>query len=450
MPHMYLVILILMLFVALLTYVVPAGQFTRTETGAVDPNSFTYIDQTPVGFMTFCNSVFDGFVQSANVVGLVLICAGAIQVINYTGAYSAGIQALIRKAHGNKLAIVIVFFTIFTGMGVIGYLDGLYPFYPILISVFMTLGYDRMVGTAVILLSTAVGFTSGIMNPYTVGVCQTLVGLPMYSGIGFRFIGLAVFYVIALVSLISYCKKIDKDPSKSIMGANYRDEQVAPIQMDEELEFTTTRKIILIVFFVSVIISVVGALKWGWGLTQITAMYVPATVLTVIIARINPNEACSQFALGMKNVVATTMVIALSRSVSVLLTSGNIIDTFIKGMSDMLGGSGEVVTLLVIYLFITAFNFLVSSGSGKAVMMMPILRPLGEMLGINQQVMVLAYQYGDGLTNTFWPTSSVTQLSLCGMDYGKWIKFAWKPYLAMIASAFVLIVIANGMGYGPF
>ncbi len=116
----------------------------------------------------------------------------------------------------------------------------------------------------------------------------------------------------------------------------------------------------------------------------------------------------------------------------------------------MLGNANRVVTLLVIYLFVTLFNFFVASGSGKAMMMMPIMRPLGEILGINQQVMVLAYQYGDGLTNTFWPTSSVAQLSLCGMDYGKWIKFAWKVYLCLIAAAFVLIVIADKIGYGPF
>ncbi len=131
-------------------------------------------------------------------------------------------------------------------------------------------------------------------------------------------------------------------------------------------------------------------------------------------------------------------------------TSGNIIDTFIKVMSDTLGGASKAVTLLVIYLFVTFFNFFVASGSGKAMMMMPIMRPLGEILGINQQVMVLTYQYGDGLTNTLWPGSAVTQLSLCGMDYGKWFKFAWKVYAALLAAAFVLIVIADKISYGPF
>ena len=144
------------------------------------------------------------------------------------------------------------------------------------------------------------------------------------------------------------------------------------------------------------------------------------------------------------------MVIGLSRAVSVLLSRGNITDTIINGMSGLMEGKSPVITLLIVYVFVTCFNFFVASGSGKAVVMMPILSPLGQVLGINQQVMVLAYQYGDGFTNTFWPTASLLQLSLCGMDYGRWFKFAWKIYACLIAAGFILIVIANQIGYGPF
>ena len=449
-PHMYLVLAILMLFVSLLTYIVPAGAYTRGDNGAVDPNSFTYTDKSPVGIMQFFTSIHKGFVDSASIIATVLLVTGCIEVLNATGTFSAGIQSMIRRAKGKNIVIVILFYTIFTAMGVIGYFDGLYPFYAIVISIFMSLGYDRMVGTAIIMLSCAVGFTSGLVNPYTTGVCQTLVGLPMYSGLAFRCIGLVVFYVIGLFFIVRYCRQIEKDPSKSIMGANYREEQVAPLTMQEGLEFNAKRIITLIIFVASIAFSVVVALNWGWGMPEIAALYFPVVIIAVIMFKMKPNEACGHFIKGMQNVVGTTVVIGLSRSVSVLLSSGNIIDTFIHGMSGLLGDANRLITLLVIYLFVSLFNFFVASGSGKAMMMMPIMRPLGEILGINQQVMVLAYQYGDGLTNTFWPTSSVAQLSLCGMDYGKWIKFAWKAYLCLIAAAFVLIVIADKIGYGPF
>ena len=448
-PHVYAVILILMLLVAIMTYVVPAGSYVRVD-NAVDPDSFTYAEQTPVGFLGFFTAIHQGVVESSSILGTVLLISGCIQIIQYTGAFSAGIQTLIRKANGKGLAMVILFFTLFTGLGVIGYLDALYPFYPIIISLFITLGYDKMVGTAIILLSTAVGFTCGMVNPYTTGVAQTLVGLPMYSGIGFRAVGLVIFYVIALFFLTRYCIKIKKDPKNSVMGENYLQEQTAPMEFEEGLQFTAGRIVIILAFLVTIVISVVGSLLWKWGLPEITAIYFPVTILAVIISRTNVSQACVEFGKGMAGVVAPTMVIGLSRAVSVILTEGNITDTIIHAMADVLDGKSPVITLLVVYVFVTAFNFFVGSGSGKAVVLMPILQPMGQVLGINQQVMVLAYQYGDGFTNTFWPTSALLALSLCDMDYGHWFKFAWKIYVCLIAAGFALVVVANQIGYGPF
>ena len=448
-PHVYAVILILMLLVAIMTYVVPAGSYVRVD-NAVDPDSFTYAEQTPVGFLGFFTAIHQGVVESSSIIGAVLLISGCIQIIQYTGAFSAGIQTLICKANGKGLAMVILFFTLFTGLGVIGYLDALYPFYPIIISLFITLGYDKMVGTAIILLSTAVGFTCGMVNPYTTGVAQTLVGLPMYSGIGFRAVGLVIFYVIALFFLTRYCIKIKKDPKNSVMGENYLQEQTAPMEFEEGLQFTAGRIVIILAFLVTIVISVVGSLLWKWGLPEITAIYFPVTILAVIISRTNVSQACVEFGKGMAGVVAPTMVIGLSRAVSVILTEGNITDTIIHAMADVLDGKSPVITLLVVYVFVTAFNFFVGSGSGKAVVLMPILQPMGQVLGINQQVMVLAYQYGDGFTNTFWPTSALLALSLCDMDYGHWFKFAWKIYVCLIAAGFALVVVANQIGYGPF
>lgn len=450
MPHVYIVILILMLIITVLTYVIPAGSYVRDASGTVDPNSFSFVEQTPVGFLQFFTALHQGFVESASIIGAVLLISGCIQIINRTGAFSAGIQSLIRISGKGGVIMVILFFTLFTALGVIGYLDALYPFYPIIISLFISLGYDKMVGTAVILLSTAVGFTCGMVNPYTTGVAQTLVGLPMYSGIGFRAVGLVIFYVIALFFLVRYCIKIKKDPKNSVMGENYLQEQTAPMEFEEGLAFNGKRILLIVLFLVTIVVSVVGSLTLGWGLPEITACYFPVTIIGVILFRINLTEACGEFGKGMAGVVAPTMVIGFSRAVSVLLTEGNITDTIIHSVSSILEGKSPVITLLIIYGFVTLFNFFVSSGSGKAVVMMPILQPLGQVLGINQQVMVLAYQYGDGFTNTFWPTASLLQLSLCGMDYGRWFKFAWKIYVCLIAAGFILVVIANQIGYGPF
>ncbi|MEI3260681.1 MAG: hypothetical protein V8S11_01695 [Flavonifractor plautii] len=161
-------------------------------------------------------------------------------------------------------------------MGVIGYLDALYPFYPIIISLFITLGYDKMVGTAIIMLSTAVGFTCGMVNPYTTGVAQTLVGLPMYSGIALRAVGLVVFYAIAVFFLTRYCIKIKKNPKYSVMGENYLQEQTAPMQFEEV--FHGRRVAIIVVFLAAIVLSVVGSLRWKWGLPD-DHVYMPVAIV---------------------------------------------------------------------------------------------------------------------------------------------------------------------------
>jgi uncharacterized ion transporter superfamily protein YfcC len=132
-----------------------------------------------------------------------------------------------------------------------------------------------------------------------------------------------------------------------------------------------------------------------------------------------------------------------------LLSQGNITDTFVKFMSDLLVDT-PLLTILVIYLFVTIFNFFVVSGSGKAVIMMPILSPLGQILKINQQVLVLTYQFGDGMTNSFWPGGAMIPLALCGVNYGVWFKFCWKAYVTFIAAGYVMAMLAHLIGVGPF
>jgi uncharacterized ion transporter superfamily protein YfcC len=454
-PHVYVVILIIMLFISALTYIVPSGSYTRVTVPnaaapVVDPASYAAAPRTPVGPMKFFTSIYDGFVGAAGIIGAVLLVSGAIQVLQSTGTFAAGIQKMLKVVKGREIVVVFIFFTIMTFMGVIGYLDGLYPFYPIIIAIFMSIGYDRMVGSAVIMLSTAVGFTSGLVNMYTTGISQQIVGLPMYSGIGYRAVGLCVFYVIASFFLFRYCSKIKKDPAQSLMGANYLSEQVAPIELDESLIFDGRRAATLALFVFVIAFSAFCAVNYKWGLAEITAMYFPLIIAAAIIFRISPDEACREFTKGMSAVMGPALVIGLARAASILLSSGNITDTIVKFVADLMSGRSALITLLIIYIFVTVFNFFIVSGSGKAVIMMPILSPLGQILGINQQVLVLAYQYGDGLTNTLWPTGALVQLSLCGMDYGRWFRFAWKPYACMMAAAYIMIVIADKINYGPF
>ncbi|HJC74978.1 MAG TPA: YfcC family protein [Candidatus Mediterraneibacter faecavium] len=454
MPHVFIILLVIMLFVVLLSYLIPSGSYERIEDAAgitvVDPDTFRYVEnETPITFMDYFEAVYTGFVNGATIMGTLFISSGVIYLLEVSGAFGAGINMILKKTKGKEFSVVCIFYTIFVVFGVLGYGEAAYPFYPLAVTIGFALGYDRMVGTALAIVGSTVGFTSGLMNTFTTGVAQQIVGLPLFSGIGFRAVGLVVFYIIGLIGLYTYCRKIKKNPALSLMSEEYMNQKQED-HTDGMEEMNIRRALGLLVFLGIIIIQGFGCIRLGWSFPQIAAIYVIMGILLSVIFRIGPSEACQLFCKGAVRVFAAAFAVGLAQSVVVLMNQACIMDTIVHGMSQLLENRSAVLALLIIFVFVTLFNFLVVSGSGKAVIVMPILQPLGKILNINQQVLVLTYQYGDGITNSFWPGSSLVQLSMCGVDYGSWIRFCWKIYLGFIVSAFVLVMIAYGIGYGPF
>ena len=454
MPHVFIILLIIMLFVVILSYIIPSGLYERIEDSSgitvIDPDTFQYVEnETPITFMDYFEAIYTGFVNGATIMGTLFISSGAIYLLEVSGAFGAGINMILKKTKGKEFSVVCIFYTIFVVFGVLGYGEAAYPFYPLAVTIGFALGYDRMVGTALAIVGSTVGFTSGLMNTFTTGVAQQIVGLPLFSGIGFRAVGLVVFYVIGLIGLYTYCRKIKKNPALSLMSEEYMNRK----QEDhtEQMEEMNPRRVLgLLVFLGIIVVQGFGYIRLGWSFPQIAAIYVIMAILLAIIFRFGPSEACQLFCKGAVRVFAAAFAVGLAQSVVVLMNQACIMDTIVHAMSQLLENRSAILALLIIFIFVTLFNFLVVSGSGKAVIVMPILQPLGKILNINQQVLVLTYQYGDGITNSFWPGSSLVQLSMCGVDYGSWIKFCWKIYLGFIVSAFVLVMIAYGIGYGPF
>lgn len=454
MPHVFIILLMIMLFVVILSYLVPSGSYERIQDASgitvIDPDTFRYVDnETPIGFMDYFEAIYTGFVNGAMIMGTLFISSGAIYLLEVSGAFGAGIHMILKKTRGKEFSVVCIFYTIFVVFGVLGYGEAAYPFYPLAVTIGFALGYDRMVGTGFAILGSTVGFTSGLMNTFTTGVAQQIVGLPLFSGIGFRGVGLVVFYLIGLAGLYSYCRKIKKDPSSSLFSQEYLNRKQEDHQEQME-EMNARRGLGLLVFLGIIFAQGIGCIRFGWSFPQIAAIYVIMAFLLTLIFRIQPSQACQLFCTGAVRVFAAAFAVGLAQSVVVLMNQACIMDTIVHAMSQLLENRSAILALFIIFVFVTLFNFLVVSGSGKAVIIMPILQPLGKILNINQQVLVLTYQYGDGITNSFWPGSSLVQLSMCGVDYGTWLRFCWKIYLGFIASAFVLIMAAYGIGYGPF
>ncbi|MGE9958398.1 YfcC family protein [Cloacibacillus porcorum] len=454
-PHVYIIFIIIMLIVVLLSWIVPSGEFGRvqdpvTKQMIVDPSDFHYIEKsghiTPLAFF---QSIHDGIVQSGDIVISLLLIAGVIALIESTGAIAAGIHKILEISAGKELTVIVVLMTIFTVMGAIGFGEGGMPFFPLAISVVMALGYDRMAGAATAILGMCVGFSSGLINLFTTGIAQIIVGLPLFSGIEFRLCALAVFYLITLAYLLHYCHKIRKDPAKSVLRDEYMT-QDCKAAAGEHVQLGARHRLALLGLFLLFVFQGLGALKWGWHLPQIAAIYLMYAALLIIIFRISPSGAMGEIIFGAQRMLPAALAIGLARAVMILMNQAKIIDTVVNAAGSSLAGKSPVTTLLLIYFAVTGFNFFIVSGSGKAVMMMPILSPLGKLLGINQQVMVLSFQYGDGFTNYLWPCGALVALSVCGIEYADWLRFSWKIFAALITAGFILILTANYIGLGPF
>ncbi|MGN7388591.1 YfcC family protein [Sporosarcina sp. SAFN-015] len=457
-PHVYIMFLLVMLLVVALSWIVPSGQYERTvnpETGITELNTevFKYVDQSKsIGFMDFFSALHNGVVQSADIIVMLLFASGALYILEKSGAIAAGIHKLLRVAGGKEKLIILALLTLFAIMGTIGFGEGGIPFIPLAMAVVMGMGYDRITAFATSTVGLAIGFTAGVVNFYTTGVSQSIVGLPIYSGLGFRIISLLIFVVISAVYILRYANKTKADPTKSIVMEEYA-EQLQNTQSAEyeEEEFTLPKKIALLGLVGVLVGSAFGAIQLGWGMPQLSAVYAIYAVFLVIILRLSPSEAAVTFGEGAARLLPTGLAIGFARSVMILMDQAQIIDTAVHSLSGLLSHTGSIITLLILFLVVIFFNFFVVSGSGKAMILMPIMGPLGKILGINQQVMVVVYQFGDGFTNYLWPTSGglMAALGMSNVNYADWVKFSFKLFMLLHFAAFILIVIAHYMGLGP-
>lgn len=458
-PHVYIMFMLVMLLVVLLSWIVPSGEYERNvnpDTGITELNTekFAYVEQAkPIGFMDFFTALHNGVVQSADIIVMLLFASGALFILEKSGAIAAGIHKLLSVAAGKEKLIIVSLLVLFSVLGTIGFGEGGIPFIPLAMAVVMGLGYDRITAFAIPTVGLAIGFTAGVVNFYTTGVSQTIVGLPIYSGLAFRIVALIVFIMISIIYILRYANKTKADPSKSIVADEYLEElENSKTAEYEEEELTLSRKLALLGLVVVLVGSAFGAIKLGWAMPELSAVYAIYAIFLVMILKLNPSEAAETFGVGAARLLPTGLAIGFARSVMILMTQAQIIDTAVHSLSNVLSNTGTIITLLILFIVVIFFNFFVVSGSGKAIILMPIMGPLGKILGINQQVMVVVYQFGDGFTNYLWPTSGglMAALGMSNVSYAAWVKFSVKLFLLLHFAAFVLILIAHYMGLGPF
>ena len=316
----------------------------------------------------------------------------------------------------------------------------------------MALGYDPLVGVAASALVDLISFSVSPTNMFTVGIAHQIAELPLFSGMGLRLVILVVFNIILMTYILIYANKVKKDPSKSLM----KDVDTSSLRKDYSSvaneKMSTNQIIAIVVFILTFVVSIYSVIKRGWGLNEISAAFVFSGVVSGIICRLEAGQIVTSFIEGAKGSFNGALIIGLARGIQWTMEQGGLVDTLIHAISQPLGSLPTWATAIGVFLIITVVNALIPSGSGKAMAFMPILVPLADMIGITRQTMVLAYQFGDGISNTFWFTfgTLLIFLSLGKVPLKQWYKFVIPLEIIISITACIFLVFATATGYGPF
>lgn len=457
-PHTYVILFSVIIIMSLLTYILPAGEYDRIQdevTGrtVVDPDSFHYVEPNPVKVFDLLQSVPRGMGAASEIIFFIFIVGGAFQIITATGAVEAGIGRIAKRLYGKENLMIPIFMIIFAlGGATFGMSEETIVFVPIGIALARALGFDAITGTAMITLGAACGFNSGFMNPFTVGVAQGIAELPMFSGIKMRLIIFVVLLIITIIYITKYANKVKNNPKASIVYELEEKEKHNKIDLDNVMEMTTKHSIILLVVLVGFAIIIYGVFKLDWYILEIGSTFLAMGIVSGLIGGLGASKSAEEFVVGAQSIAFGALVVGIARGILVVMTDGLIIDTIVYSLAQAIQMLPKAISVIGMYVVQVIINFFIPSGSGQASATMPIMVPLADILGITRQTAVMAFQFGDGFTNSIIPTSAslMAYLSMGKIPYEKWFKFIAPLMLVWIGTGVIFLIIANAMAYGPF
>lgn len=453
MPHAYVLICGLILLAGILTYIIPAGVYDMVEVNGknvVDPESFHYVDQTPVNPWNMLMAIPQGLVKQAGLIFMIIIISGSIEIINQTGALEASIGRLAQKFRNKLFIVVPLLLTCFAFLGATNVNNSIVAFIPLGLLIAFNLGADACIGVALVGMGMNLGFTGGTFSAATTGTAQTICGLPMFSGSGYRILLTAALIIGGSIFAIRYIKRVQKDPTAS---AVYGVDGVVTAASDAQLpELTGRRKLVLVAFLVGIGVVVYGAIKLWSANDAIPCVFLATGIVCGLLYGYSLSECAKIFVEGAKKITFGALIVGVSAAIGIVMTNGQIIHTVVHALAGVMDGLPTTIAAIVMYFVNIIINCFITSGSGQAAAVMPIMSPLASVLGLTQQTAVLAFQLGDGFTNQILPMSSVLMAGLAfgGIPYGNWLKFAWKWLLLNLIIGGVFLVGAVLINWGPF
>ena len=464
-PTAYTILFALIVLVAVLTWIIPAGQYDREMNEEVGrevavPGTYQTVESNPQNLIDVLLAPIGGFYDpdsyAANAIDValfVLMLGGFLGVVNATGSINTGIRQSMRAMEGREIWMIPILMTLFAAGGTsYGMAEETLAFYAILLPVVLRAGYDAVTGVAIILIGAGIGVLGSTINPFATIIAANAASIPFTDGIVLRFVILLGGLAICIAYVVRYAQRVKTERDRSVVARQWSTHERHFLKdgdtADEDDTLSGTQKVILIIFA-----ATFGAMIWGvatqdWWMARMGALFLGSAIVIGIIGRLGEKGLTGAFVDGARDLLGVALVIGLARGIVVIMEQGLIVDTILHAAAETLGDLSSVVFISAMFGIEVAMSFFVPSSSGLAVLSMPILAPLADFAGVGRDLVVTAYQSANGLVNLINPTFAVVigGLAIGRVPYDRWIVFIWP--LLVILTVFIMGTLAVGAAMG--
>lgn len=466
----FLILLVLMILAGILTRVIPAGSYARIVVDGIEqisPGSFQPVPTPdyPVWrwFTAPVEVLFgDQAVLVITIILFILMVGGAFAVLDRSGILVVGINRIVQRLGDRKYLLLLVISLAFMALGAFfGIFEEVIPLIPVMIALAYTLGWDTLTGLGMSILATNIGFTAAITNPFTIGVAQKISGLPLFSGAGLRLFIFIVMYGVLASFLVGYARRIDKRPQHSPVFLEDERERARRLHLDLAAEQTDQPNLKRpVIWFAAFLGLILLTLVSGPLVPAVSAIALPLVGLLFLIGGLGAGKLSGlswarvfrSLGEGIAGIAPGIVLILMAVSIQHIVISGEVLDTILFRLSQPFQAANPYAAAVAMYFLALILEIFVGSGSAKAFLMMPVLVPLADLVGVTRQTTVLAYCFGDGFSNLMYPTNPVLliALGLTVVSFPRWIRWSLRLWVWVILISLVFLGVAVWIGYGPF
>ncbi len=409
------------------------------------PGTYERIAQSPQGLLSIIMSPIQGVMDTVDIMVFVLILGGIIGLINKTGTFDAGIAALSKRTKGKEfLLVVIVSLLIALGGTTFGLAEETIALYPILMPIFLASGYDAIVCIAAIYMGSSIGSMFSTVNPFSVVIASDAAGISFSEGLAFRAISLVLAMILTLIYIYRYAKRVQKDPKSSLIYEDkIRIEERFLKHYDSEnvVPFNWRRILMLVVFLGAFPILIWGVSTGIWWFPEMSGLFLSVAIIIIFLSGFSEKEAVNTFIEGAADLIGVVLIIGVARAINIVMDNGMISDTLLYHTSSIIGNMNRGIFAAVQMLLFSFLGFFVPSSSGLATLSMPIMAPLADTVNISRAVVVTAYNWGQGWMAFITPTGLIlATLEMVDVTYNKWLKFI-LPLMGIIGVFSIIMLV---------